>query len=394
MSAKGTVLKPLRRLTFKRTLLTIVLPWVLVAVIMLASTGFTPGKAFKGATYAGSFEREKLEGEYVFIDDYYVLGETYEEWTEYDSGVTTAHKYYILVWVYTDDEDDGFYTTLKVDASDRNKLLRISEKQDEFFEKIAAGEDATWPVCIEYSGAMAKLNDDISDYTKELLKEIGETDYYINQPTVELVIDTELCSGLLDRDGVIALTYLSAFCLAVAVIIFLRSLGNAKLRNVKKFVKKAFDGDWNQAAVDFETAVRFGNCYITESCIYYMLRGNTKMFACKLEEIIWAYRHSVVTNGIAHNCVILHNRAKPKKAMNISVVKDNDIRTALEKLLREQEHIVIGYSDALDNMIKNDMSAFLAVAAKQRTTKDTAAVPADALVEANETVADFTVDGE
>lgn len=377
MSEKKIVLKPLKKLTFKRTLFTWVLFWVIGAIIMFALTGFAPSKGFNGATHVSEIARENLKGEYILIDDYYVLGETYEEWTEHDDGHTTNHRYYFLVWVYTEDEDGGFYTHIKVNSPERSTLLALADEQSEYFDKIEAGEDALWPYCPDYTGAVEHLDYEISSHTKTLLKEIDEDSYYIDQPTVELVINPEICSGILDQEGVVNCTYIGAICIALAIISFIRSLGTAKLSKVKKFIRDTFDGDWAAAEADFQTATKHGSCYITNKCIYYMTPNRTKMFAAKLEDTVWAYKHTTITNGVAHSCMMMRSEEKPKKAISISIPKDTDIRSALERLLREQDHIVIGYSSQLESMIQKDMASFKAFAATQRApkTEEVSAIP-------------------
>lgn len=369
MSEKKTVLKPLKKLTFKKTLFTWVLLWVLAAVLMFALTGFAPEKGFNGPTNINDIPRDSLKGEFVTIDDYYVLGETYEEWTEHDDGHTSDHEYYFLIWVYTEEEDGGFYTHIRVNSTDRNKLLILADDQAEYFDKIESGQSALWPHCPDYSGAVEHLDYEISSHTKSLLREIDEDEYFINQSTVELVIDPEICSGILDQEGVVNCTYIGVISIALAIITFIRSLGTAKLSKVKKFVNNTFDGDWNEAAADFETAQKYGNCYITNKCIYYMTPNRTKMLAAKLDDIVWAYKHTTITNGIAHNCMMMRTEEKPARIMTVSVSKDTAIRSALERLLNEQSHMVIGYSAQLENMIIKDMAGFKAFAATQRAPR-------------------------
>lgn len=300
--------------------------------------------------------REELEGAYVTAEIEWVYGcyaytETYED--NKPTGIITQKEYVI-------DANENDYMCLILDADMMDQGDALLDECDAFYYGETDAITKTFTVTGE-----------VKPLTGESLSMYQEFMGYDMLSTAEQEIVLPLYLAPANYDLEMVPLFFGLFFIGIAIFFLIYGLSGTCQKQVKKKLEQMF-GDNTERADEFlrqlMEAPHVNKVHISGG--YILMRQNLNQVLLDSNDLVWAYKQTVqqklygiIPMGKSHRLVL---RTADKKEF-FAVMKEEQVKEQLTKILRQFPTCAIGYSDQMAAFYKKDPDTMRKVAAAQRT---------------------------
>lgn len=301
--------------------------------------------------------REELEGAYVTVDVEWIYGcyaytETYEN--NKPTGIITQQEYVI-------DANEEDYMCLILDGEWMDKADDLLDECDAYYY----GETDQITKTFTVTGEVKKLPSD----SLELYYEAMGYDM-LSAAEQEILLPLYLSPASYELE--VVPLFFGLFFIGFAVFFLIYGLSGACQKQVKNKLNQLF-GDNTERADEFlrqlmETP-HINKVHISNG--YVLMRQNLNQVLLDSNDLVWAYKQTVrqklygiIPMGKTHRLVM---KTADKKEF-FAVMKEEQVKEQLTKILQQFPTCAIGYSDQMAALYKKDPETMRKVAAAQRSS--------------------------
>lgn len=267
--------KTLRAASMKKALPRIIICFLL-AVILLAVTGFGIFRLIGGATPLSELDADSLDGRYVSVD----LSQALAGFATLSVDDEVTKEYFVLQL------DDGRYMAIAGRGSYMDDLDAAGDQAEDYFVNGTVDSlTSMGTVC----GTVIALDEDLEEYLLTALETMAD---YI--PELEDVEDLESLViysclemgrvGTLQTTPVIILSVLALLFLLLAIVLLVLILTGRYQKQVHALLA---DADMEAVEADFRDAKRVEHVRVGK--LYTWYQAGARSLAVENSQIIWAY---------------------------------------------------------------------------------------------------------
>jgi hypothetical protein len=352
----------IRKRIIRNTVIKVVVSILIIAGILVGSK-LAPIKYFQGPEKVdiNDVDADEIMDKYVQVNIKAVYDNFLEETTTTKKhGITTSTRtsaqYYIVGM-----NNEAFYIGLRVE--DDNLVDKVNEQSNQTFST----EDVTTLDDLVLNGTLTEMSsEEYSNFESFLTEGYGLSSEYISHYLFK-VNYISYCSE--------TVVYLCIGGIALSLLFAIISLINGLSGRYIKDVKKLSD-EMNISIDQIEAelnAIVFKNVWVGKRFTAF-LKG-TKIRILKNQDYIWSYykettqKRKGVTTVTRHIIMVDRN----KKNTMVPVASEDNANTILGFLFQSQPQMVIGFSDELKQLFKDDFERFLRLPYEQQNiNEDTA----------------------
>lgn len=319
-----------------------VLLYTAVPSMLLLVKGPTP---LESVDYDGDIEGLYVEGTLTFIYDWYC------ETTE--NSVKTVSREYII------DGGDYYYMGLLAEGKDMDKADALLDACTEYMDGTDDGSNLLTAM-YTVKGTIVEMPKDSLEFYYEYVgyDDLTEEEQAIFLPYYLAVGNV----GKHDLATAIALTVFGALAVFGGLFFLIRALSGKEQKNIYKYINASADPEIAKEKVErfLETVPEVEKLRYNSEFILGDSNGTTAFG--ETSRLVWAYQHTTthkryfITVGKTYSLMLAFADGSRQTA---AVKSELAAQQHLEKLAALCPRAIIGYTEQLDNLFRNNLPGFL-----------------------------------
>lgn len=351
------MLAELKKTVMKKVLKRVAI-FIVIAILILSIVGTSLIKVFQGPKELSSIPIVELPGTYVEGDINVIIDKFADYVTDNNGTEVTTNTYYIIP------VGDKEYCALNVPKED---IVIADQICDETYDYLVGQRDnltTTMPM----RGTYNKMSDDVYSYYLDWFQKSGyvEDTSAANLEKIALpyMLEVDRVGSHYPSELYLVVGAASLFLLYAAVI-FAKGRTGAYLSQIKRYISQ--NGSYtNSIEFDYLSSVSIESVKVGQNFTLYYNKFKPILVINK--DILWAYLKRVsesvnhINTGVSKVLVVY---MRDKKIHSILMKKEENVNAVLSLYLKNNPHIILGFSEALQQCYKYDIDAFISLGRKK-----------------------------
>lgn len=349
------LLKQLKKKSIHSALIGIIACIVIAAVLFIVNGAAVPQMLdmINGGKNLDELSRGDLYNTIANSEIYAV----YDCFAEYETSNGKIYDYYVIPY----GEEGDSYIAVRVNEA---KAAELDDICDDTWEYLM-GESDTLDRTATVTGNLRPMDGDELYYYEDWFKEMEFSSDEIEEYAVKYVLVDGIFANDISPLRLYGMSAVGLLFFLLAVGMLIKACTGGYLKDIKKDFSQLGTYAENQIASDYQNAYAVNKGILIGRLFTYCV-GQTAPRAYLNSNIAWVYQHRTknyrngIYTGSSYN-IVFYNANDPGMTGESIGSNKKGCEKILEYYANNFPHMVVGYSDELRNLFRDDRNGFLAL---------------------------------